>query len=148
MEGFWLTMFAIAMGLTPLFTLMVISKVAEWLVRRRIKTGKEKVVHWYEPRNYGTNSTLDLLLNFCLDKGVKTNAYDNCSICEGRCEFENGWVFYYWNRNIPYAWLCRGRFEYNGEVVYEYDGGMPSKQTMNRFYNTLCEYYKKKMLSL
>lgn len=106
-----------------------------------------KVIRWYDSRHSETNKMLDMLLNACLDSGVKSVSFGD-SEYKGTCEFGNGWVYTFWNTNIPYAWLSEGCFEVNGKQEYKYNGSMPSKKTMNRFYNALCKYYKVKVLSL
>lgn len=111
-------------------------------VARNMNRGN-KVIRWYNSRNSGTDKMLDNMLNLCLDSTIKRVSFDEREICDGVCEFNNGWVYYYWNRNIPYAWLNKGRFERNGVTIYKYKNGMPSKRTMNRFYGMLFEYYKK-----
>lgn len=113
-----------------------------------------KIIHWYESRNDGTDMILDHLLNQCIDSGIVDYHINKDRVCEGYCKFKNGIEYSFWNRNIPYAWLARGMFEKDlsksmfekdSTTIYLYDGAMPRKRTMNRFYNAICEYMKKEI---
>lgn len=106
----------------------------------------KKIIHWYEPRNEGTDMMLDHLLNFCIDSGIEDYHINKDRVCEGCCKFKNGIEYSFWNRNMPYAWLNRGAFDKDGTIIYLYDGTMPRKRTMNRLYNAICEYIENNMI--
>jgi len=114
----------------------------------------KKIIHWYELRNSGTDMMLDHLLNFCIDSGIEDYHINKNRVCEGYCKFKNGIEYSFWNRNMPYAWLNRGvfdkdlsrsMFEKDSTTIYLYDGAMPRKRTMNKFYNAICEYMEKEI---
>ena len=103
----------------------------------------KKVIRWWNSRHSGTDGVLDTILNTCIDSGIKDCHYECSALMEGYCEFNNGYVYRYWDRSKPFAWLDRGKFLYNNNVMYYYEEGMPSKKTMNKFYNAICEYFIK-----
>ena len=104
-----------------------------------------KIIRWYDFRNYSTDMLLDRLLNLCIESGIVDYHIDKNGMYESYCKFFNGVEYKFWNRNIPYAWLSRGVFDKDGTTIYSYDNVMPRRRTMNRFYNAICEYIEKKI---
>jgi hypothetical protein len=113
-----------------------------------------KIIRWYDFRNHSTDMILDRLLNRCIDSGIVDYHIDKSEVYEGYCKFFNGVEYRFWNRSIPYAWLARGMFEKDlsrsmfekdSTTIYLYDGAMPKKWTMNKFYNAICEYMEKEI---
>lgn len=105
-----------------------------------------KIIRWCDFRNHSTDMLLDRLLNLCIDSGIVDYHIDKSEVYEGYCKFFNGTEYRFWNRSMPYAWLARGVFDKDGTSVYSYDDVMPSKRTMNRFYNAICKYMEKEII--
>ena len=104
----------------------------------------KKIITWWDHRNAATDIVLDTILDSCIDSGIEECYHEQNDLFEGYCKFKNGYVYRYWDRNKPYAWLIRGKFLQDEKLIYFYDGGMPSKKTMNKFNNAICEYFIKK----
>lgn len=104
-----------------------------------------KIIRWYNIKNYSTDGLLDRLLNLCIESGVVDYHMNENRVCEGYCKFFNGVEYRFWYRNIPYTWLSEGVFDKDGTMIYFYKDVMPRKRTMNRFHNAICEYIEKKI---
>lgn len=102
----------------------------------------KKIIKWNNSRSYPTNPIIDAYLLNCLESGIKDLLYQDTYAL---CEFNNGVLYKFWNANIPYAWLNEGEFVQKGnKTIYKYNGGMPTKKVMNKFYDAIYNFVLEK----
>lgn len=101
----------------------------------------KKIIKWYDHRTYPTNPIIDAYLLNGLNSGIKELIYYNTENTWALCKFNNGLAYKFWNANIPYAWLSEGIFaESDDEILFRYNGCMPSCKVMNKFYDAMYKF--------
>lgn len=95
-------------------------------------------------RNDRTDRSLTRHINYLLDNykiiSINQSTY-HCFIT-----FEDSIVVDGWNANKYYAWFSQGNIKKDGEVIFNWDNGMPSRKCSRRVRKVIDEFINCKIL--